>query len=236
MLYLILLGFSLLSFSTQALAETVYISAAASMTDVVNRVIAKYVAQNPDVAIQPNFASSGNLAKQIEQGAPADVFISANPKWMEYCIDKGLVHEKDSAVLAINSLVFVSDKTLPDASMEKLPQLERIAMGSPESVPAGKYAQKAMESADVYDLLVDTKKLIFTKDVRQALLYAERGEVDGAFIYRTDAFLAHSTEIQFAVPQELYPQVSYLIGLTVQGAGNDAAQSFLPSSAVRRQK
>lgn len=215
----------LVSFTASADAGEIRLSAAASLTDAVKEIVADYQKAHPENTILVNFASSGALAKQITAGAPADVYISANPKWMQHLQQNGLISTGVERILVQNSLVFVGitegAKTLRD-----LPALERIALGSPASVPAGKYAEQALNKAGLYTQLQDGEKLILAKDVRQALLYADRGEVDGAFVYRTDALLAKQAQILFAVPQEFYPQVVYPAAMTKEGQGKKVVEEF----------
>ena len=207
-----------------ALAAEVHLSVAASMTDVTKELISAYQKSAPDVALLPNFASSGSLAKQIAQGAPADLFISANPKWMTYLVDAGSVSAAQVRILAGNTLVLVGRKGLPVTTLADVAKLGKIAIGSPKSVPAGQYAAQALKSAGIYDALAG--KLVLTKDVRQALVYADRGEVDGAFVYKTDALLAQNAVILLAVPEQLYDPVLYPVALTKAGSANPAAVAF----------
>ncbi len=222
LLFLLLQGFSACSVQT----ETVYVSVAASMTDVFKELLDRFALLQPQVKIRPNFASSGSLAKQIEQGAPADIYISANPKWMRYLLEKDLIEPGSEHTFAYNNLVFISSSTTLDVDLARLNQLERIALGSPQSVPAGQYARQAMTAAGVYAPLEQARKLVMAKDVRQALLYADRGEVDGAFVYATDAALAKTARILFVVPEKLYDRISYPLALTREGADKNAARSF----------
>jgi molybdate transport system substrate-binding protein len=207
-------------------AQTIHLSVAASMTDAFNKMITDFSAQHTDAEFLPNFASSGSLAKQIEQGAPADVYVSANPKWMKYLVEKELVAPGTDRIFAFNQLVFVGMKKSTELSLDGLTGLERIALGTPQSVPAGQYAKQAMEHAGIYAALEQGKKLVMAKDVRQALIYADRGEVDGAFVYKTDALLAKNAQILFVVPEDYYDRVSYPIALTNEGAKNDLAKAF----------
>jgi molybdate transport system substrate-binding protein len=108
--------------------------------------------------------------------------------------------------------------------MQGLIKLDRIAIGSPKSVPAGEYATEAFKKAGIDRQL--EKKLVMARDVRECLMYAERGEVDGAFVYKTDALLAKQAKILFTVPQELYPRVMYPMALTTTGAKNRDAAAF----------
>jgi molybdate transport system substrate-binding protein len=129
-------------------------------------------------------------------------------------------------IFAYNKLVFLGGKRSTPLTLNKLTDLERIALGSPQSVPAGQYAKQALEHTGVYALLAQQRKLVMAKDVRQALLYADRGEVDGAFVYQTDALLARTAKILFTVPDDLYDRVSYPLGLTPAGAKNTSAKAL----------
>lgn len=216
-----------LSFSFPAGAAGFRISAAASLAAAVQELIGIYQHQHPDIEILPNFASSGSLARQIETGAPADVFVSANPKWMDYLESRGLISGQSVRPLVGNQLVFVGFPVDNVRSLDDLVGLDRVALGSPKSTPVGRYAEQAMTAAGIYQQLKATGKLIFAKDVFQALIYAERQEVDGAFIYQTDALLAKQAKILFTVPQKFYPQVVYPAALTEDGISNPAARNFL---------
>ncbi len=207
-------------------AQTIHLSVAASMTDAFNEMITAFSVKHTTAEIQPNYASSGSLAKQIEQGAPTDIFVSANPKWMKYLVEKELVAAGTDHILAFNQLVFIGAKKSTELSLKGLTGLNRIALGTPQSVPAGQYAKQAMEHAGIYATMEQAKKLVMAKDVRQALMYADRGEVDGAFVYKTDALLAKNAQILFVVPKDYYDRVSYPIALTNEGAKNDLAKAF----------
>lgn len=225
------LTLSLFLFSS-AQAETVNLSIAASMTDATKDLIAEFAKTHPQDELIPNFASSGNLARQIENGAPADIYVSANPKWMAYVQKLDLINAPSQRTFAYNSLVFISAEHDTEITMENLGSLERIALGNPQSVPAGQYAKTALTATGSYDELSKAHKLIFAKDVRQALLYADRGEVDGAFVYKTDALIATTAKILFTVNADLYPRVSYPIALTKEGTKNSVAKDFFDFTAT----
>jgi molybdate transport system substrate-binding protein len=207
-------------------AQPVNLSVAASMTDAFKEIITGFSAAHPAAQLRPNFASSGSLAKQINQGAPADIYVSANPKWMKYLLEKQMIAPGTDRIFAYNKLVFIGEKRSTGLSLAGLVSLERIALGSPRSVPAGQYAKQAMDRAGIYALLKQERKLVMAKDVRQALLYADRGEVDGAFVYKTDARLATKAKILFTVPDDLYDRVSYPLALTISGAKKNMAIAF----------
>lgn len=212
--------------ATGMAAEGLRLSVAASLTDAVKELVADYQQQNPDATLLTNFASSGVLAKQISAGAPADIYISANPKWLQFLEQKGLISGKAAQVLVHNRLVFVGHPENATKTLEDLPKLEKVALGSPKSVPAGRYAEQALNSAGIYAELHAANKLVLTKDVRQALLYADRGMVDGAFVYHTDALLAQQAKIIFTIPPHLYPPVTYPVALTRTGAESSRARAF----------
>ncbi len=206
-------------------AAEVRVFAAASMKEVVTELCDQY-AQQKDVRLVKNFAASGTLARQIAQGAPADLYISADPKWMDHLQQQGALVVDTRRTLAYNELAYVGDPVLPVSRMEDLKLVKRIAIGSPRSVPAGSYAEQAMRGAGLYEELLRAGTLVFAKDVRQALIYADRGEVEGAFVYSSDALLAQRARVLFSVPQELYPRVVYPLGLTPDGAKNPQAVAF----------
>lgn len=212
--------------TVHAHAETIRLSVAASMTDAFREIIANFSVAHPALKLQPNFASSGSLAKQIEQDAPIDIYVSANPKWMTYLAEKQLIETGANRIFAHNRLVFIGMESRGDLSMNDLSSLERIAIGAPLSVPAGQYARQAMKKSGVYANLEQDRKLVLAKDVRQALLYADRGEVDGAFVYKTDALLAVHAKILFVVPAELHSRISYPLALTAAGAKKESARTF----------
>jgi len=210
--------------TTTAFAAEVRLSVAASMTDAVKAIIATYQGKVDGVTFLPNFGSSGALAKQIALGAPADIFISANPRWMTYLVEEKRIPSGSVRTFAFNTLVFVGRKGLAVSTLDDVAKLQRIAIGSPRSVPAGQYAEQALKAAGLYDKLKD--RLVMAQDVRQALVYADRGETDGAFVYRTDALLAKEAVILLEVPQALYEEVTCPVGLTAEGAANPAAVAF----------
>ena len=202
----------------------VNLSIAASLKEVINDLSDGFAKRTPGVKFLKNYGGSGALAKQIENGAPADIFISANLEWMDYLKNKKLVDSERAGILAYNTLVFAGSPDKQVATMQGLLKLEKIAIGSPRSVPAGEYAMEAFKKAGIDTRL--EKKLVMAKDVRECLMYVERGEVDGAFVYRTDALRAKHAKILFTVPQDLYSRVTYPMGLTMTGVKNKDAESF----------
>lgn len=222
---------SVFVFASPLYGAELRISIAASMTELFKDFIAAFNVQYPEIRIIPNFGPSGGLAKQINQGAPADLYVSANPKWMAFLVERRKIESSTQKIFAHNILVFVGRPGKSILSLADLTGLELIGIGSPRSVPAGQYARQALEKSGLYDTFLQGGKLVMAKDVRQALIYADRGETDGSFVYKTDALLANHAEILFEVPQELYDKVTYRLAITVQGSGKVEAQKFYTFAA-----
>ncbi len=225
MVKLLLCAFCLALLVAPAMAGEINISAAASLREAVSELSSNFSKNNPGVKFQNNFGASGTVAKQIENGAPADLFFSANPEWMDYLKGKKLMDVQSITILAFNSLVFVGKPDLKVKTIQDVTMLDKIAIGSPKSVPAGQYAMEAFNKAGINKKLEN--KLVMARDVRECLMYADRGEVDGAFVYKTDAEqMAKNVMILFTVPQELYPRVTYPMGLTAEGTKKAEAVAF----------
>lgn len=182
-----LLAALLLAMPLIASAQQLTVSAAASLTEAFKAIGARFEARHPGAKIRFNFAASGALLQQIANGAPVDVFASADPETM----DRGaaLWLEGTRRDFAANALVLV---TPPDAITQRvselaLPAVRRIAIGKPASVPAGRYAQQVLAGLQLWEPL--QPKLVFADNVRQVLDYVARGEVEAGFIYRSDAAL-----------------------------------------------
>ncbi|MGL1932527.1 MAG: molybdate ABC transporter substrate-binding protein [Desulfotalea sp.] len=229
-----ILSVLMISWNVSARAETINISVASSMTDTFKDIIAAYSVSHPETRVLANYGSSGSLAKQINQGAPADLYVSANPKWIKFLVDNKDVISSDKRVVAYNKLVFIGRGGATVDKMSDLLSLEKISIGTPQNVPAGQYARQAMKKTRVYSQLKEQRKLVMAKDVRQALLYADRGEVDGAFVYKTDALLAKDAKILFIVPDALYDRVVYIFALTTSGAERPVATAFYEFLATKK--
>jgi len=156
---------SVLCLASSAFAGEISLSVAASLREVVNELADGFSGNNPGVTFKKNFGGSGALAKQIENGAPADVFISANLEWMDYLKARKLTDDRSIAVFAYNELVFAGRPELKASSLQDMVKLDKIAIGSPKSVPAGEYAVAAFKKAGI-DRRIE-KKLVMARDVRE---------------------------------------------------------------------
>ncbi|WP_028610763.1 molybdate ABC transporter substrate-binding protein [Paenibacillus harenae] len=191
------------------------ISAAASLTDALGEIRNRYESKNKSVKLYFNFGASGALQQQIEQGAPADLFLSAAPKNMKALVDKELIDADKQKTLLTNELVVVipSDGKSVIGSMAELTnkKVNNVAIGIPESVPAGSYAKEALLNANLWEAL--QTKMVQGKDVRQVLQYVETGNADAGFVYRTDALTSQKVTTAFAVDPTTYAPVEYPIGI-----------------------
>lgn len=199
--------------STVALAENITVFAAASMTNVLQQIGDEYKKQYPEDTLTFSFAGSSTLAKQIEQDAPADLFVSADQKWMDYVAQKQPQKTKNIKVLAENALVLIapSASTLNVASVKEINFKSVIgesylAVGD-DNVPVGRYAKKALENLGLWADVEN--RLSKAKDVRAVLAYIERGELPLGIVYSTDAKISDKVKVVAEFPQESYGKVVY---------------------------
>lgn len=204
------------------------ISAAASLTDAMKEIETNYELANPYIELNFNFGASGALQQQIEQGAPADVFVSAATKNMNALVDENLIASGDQKNLLQNSLVAIvpADGTNTVASETDLTSdsIKTVAIGIPESVPAGTYAKEALTNAKLWDEL--ESKLVQGKDVRQVLQYVETGNADAGFVYKTDALTSDQVKIAFEVDKNNYTPANYPIGIIEGTKHRTEAEQF----------
>lgn len=216
--------------STTKRAETaeLLVSAAASMTDALRDIQKDYEAVHPDVKLTFNFGASGALQHQIEQGAPADLFLSAAAKNMKALVDQQLIDPGQQKDLLGNQLVAVvpEDGKAQVASASDLTKegVKNVAIGIPESVPAGNYAKEALTSLKLWDAL--QPKMVQGKDVRQVLQYVETGNADVGFVYKTDALTSHKVKVAFTVDPQAYKPIVYPIGIVKATRHSKEAEDF----------
>lgn len=191
------------------------VSAAASLTDALNELRPVFETANPDIGLAFNFGASGALQRQIEQGAPADVFLSASTRSMQTLADGGLVDAGRLVDLLVNELVVVvppgGNSGIASVTDLTNTDMKRIAIGIPDTVPAGGYAKEALTRAGIWEEL--QPRLVQAKDVRQVLQYVETGNADAGFVYRTDALASDRVEIAFVVDPASYSPAVYPMGI-----------------------
>ncbi|WFA85220.1 molybdate ABC transporter substrate-binding protein [Paenibacillus amylolyticus] len=204
------------------------ISAAASLTDAMKEIETNYELANPYIELNFNFGASGALQQQIEQGAPADVFVSAATKNMNALVDENLIASGDQKNLLQNSLVAIvpadGNHTVTSETDLTSDSIKTVAIGIPESVPAGTYAKEALTNAKLWDEL--ESKLVQGKDVRQVLQYVETGNADAGFVYKTDALTSDQVKIAFEVDKNSYTPANYPIGIIEGTKHRTEAEQF----------
>jgi molybdate transport system substrate-binding protein len=194
-----------------AAEKTLIVSAAISLKDVLTRLTADFEKKNGPVKIRYNFAGSGQLRAQIENGAPVDVFVSASTGDMDKLSQKKMIIESSRINLVANRLVLIGNRkqppALPDISNLASNTIRRIAIGNPATVPAGQYAKDVLNYYKLYDQL--TSKLILGENVRQVLDYVARGEVDCGFVYATDAHVEKAVVVVRDIPENAHKPIIY---------------------------
>ncbi len=214
--------------SVSSWAADLTVSAAASLTQAFQEMGSQFEAQNPGTKLRFNFAASGALLQQIVNGAPVDVLACADTDTMAKAVAKAVVNASDSKVFATNRLVLVtpakSDLALKQLSDLKKPEVKRIAMGVPASVPAGHYAQGVLDKAGLWADVKD--KIISTQNVRQALDYVARNEVDAGFVYASDAQLM-AGKVNVALQVATASAIQYPIAKVASSTQAAEAQKFI---------
>ncbi len=208
--------------------EELVVSAAASLTNGLKEVGEKFEASHPGMKVIFNFAASGALLRQLEQGAPVDVFASADQKSMDEAEEKGLISTGSRIDFVSNQLVLIvpiesklSLKTLSDLAR---PEVERLSLGNVDSVPAGRYAKQVLVHEKLWEEL--TPKFVFANTVRQVLDYVSRGEVDAGFVYATDAVIGGG-KVKVAVEAQGHEPILYPVAVTKMARNVEAAKLFV---------
>lgn len=206
----------------------VTVLAAASLTDALDEIIAEYE-KDADATITASYAGSGDLVQQIEGGAPCDIFISASKSNMDQLEEGGYVNTDTRKNLLINTLTLIAAAEAADTvTMDTLTSdtVGTIAIGEPETVPAGKYASQVFENMGITAGVEG--KVVYAKDVRAVLSYVESGDADCGFVYRTDALLLdeEAGTIIGDVDTALHDAIVYPAAILADAPAADAAAGF----------
>ncbi len=211
--------------------EKLTVYAAASTTNAMTEV-AKLYEKKTGTQVALSFASSSTLAKQIEMGAPAQVYLSANPEWMDYLEQKGLIEPGGRADVLGNRIALIApaDSAIEEVKIEKGFDLAKIlgdgylAMGDPDHVPAGMYGKAALQGLGAWEAV--EKKVARAKDVRAALALVERGESPLGLVYTTDAAISEKVKVVGLFPEDSHPPIVYPVAI-VKGADLKASMPFI---------
>ncbi|MCD1126357.1 molybdate ABC transporter substrate-binding protein [Jinshanibacter sp. LJY008] len=215
---------------TASAAEKITVFAAASLTNALEEIATDYKKKS-GVEVASSFASSSTLARQIEQGAPADMFISADQQWMDYVVEKKLMDDKTRVTLLGNDLVLVApaDSSLKHVNVNKVTDWSsllkdgRLAVGDPDHVPAGIYTRQALTFLGVWDQL--SLKMARANNVRAALALVERGEAPLGIVYGSDVVASKKVKMVGIFPDDSHLPVEYPMA-AVKDHATPAVQAF----------
>lgn len=217
--------------------DELIVSAAASLKDSLEEIKPIYLKKQANLNLTYNFGSSGSLQQQIKQGAPVDVFMSAAKKQMDALQDKGLLSDGTRKNLLKNQMVLIvpknntTIKSFQDLATDKS---KKIAMGEPQSVPAGQYAQELLTSLGLLNKVTD--KVVYAKDVRQVLSYVATGNVDAGFVYLTDAKTSNKVKIVATASPNTHSPIIYLIAVIKDSKNLNEAKNYVEFLSSERAK
>lgn len=225
----ILLLISGCSNQTNDAEHKILVSAAASLSGPLNEIVDEFQKQYPDTVVTLQFGASGKLAQQIQQGAPVDVFLSADEKRMDILAAQNMILSNTKTAFTKNKLVLIANKN-SNVSIDSLNELpsskqSQITIGNPESVPAGTYARQALKKVGVWDSLKGD--LVFTKDVRQVLTYVESGNTDLGFVYASDLKRSDLVKEVTGIDKGLYEPIIYPAAVTSSSEETEKAKLFV---------
>jgi molybdate transport system substrate-binding protein len=212
-------------------ADDVVVFAAASLKNALDEITTRYLNESGK-SVVVSYAASSALAKQIEEGAPADIFFSADFAWMDYLAERGLIASDTRRSLLGNEIVLIVPKD-STATTTIAPGLDlagllgtdgRLAMADVEGVPAGRYAKESLESLGVWDQVAG--HIVQAENVRAALAFVARGEAPVGIVYATDANAEPSVKVLGAFPADSHPPIVYPVALTATSTSPDA-RAFL---------
>jgi len=213
---------------SSAHAEEILVSAAASLTDALNEIARTYGAKSKNT-VRFNFGPSNGLARQIEEGAPADIFFSADLPQMDALDKNGRLEPGTRKNLLSNQLVIIvpADSKLAISSPKDLlkAEVKKIALAEPTSVPVGVYSSKYLSDEGLWDQV--KPKVVPVQDVRATLASVESGNVEAGFVYKTDAAISKKVKIVYEVPIHKGPKIIYPIAIVKESKRKDAARDFL---------
>ena len=211
-----------------ASASDITVSGAASLTNAFTEVKGAFEKAHPDIHVATNFAASNPLLQQMREGAPVDVFASADQDTMNKAEQEKLIDPATRRNFVANSLVLIVPLSAQDNGPVKnaadLSKAKRIAVGNPDSVPAGRYARASLQSLGQWDAL--QPQMVQGESVRQVFDYVSRGEADAGFVYATDAFIAKD-KVAIVDTMSGHEPILYPVAVTSSAKDKAAAQAFV---------
>ncbi|MFK0733956.1 MAG: molybdate ABC transporter substrate-binding protein [Gloeotrichia echinulata GP01] len=204
------------------------VSAAASLKEALEEIKPIYQQSKPNTNLNYNFGASGALQQQIEQGAPADIFISAAKKQVDALQQKGLLVPGTRTIIAKNRLVLVVPKNVVGVTSFynlKDDKIKKIAIGEPRSVPAGQYAEQVLQKLKILPQV--KSKLVYTNNVRQVLASVESGNADAGLLYATDAKISDKVKVVVVADEKYHSPIIYPVAVLKNSKNVDAAKEFV---------
>lgn len=215
-------------FAAVCRTDEILVSAAASLTDVLNEIGKGYQSTSKNT-VAFNFGPSSGLARQIDEGAPADVFFSANLAQMDNLDKKGRLERGTRKNLLSNQLVMIvpADSKLALASPKDLLKagVKKVALAEPSSVPAGVYSKKYLVDEGLWNEV--KAKVVPVQNVRATLASVESGNVEAGFVYKTDAAISKKVKIVYEVPLDKGPKITYPVAIVKESTRKEAARDFM---------
>ena len=208
--------------------KVLHVSAAASLTNVMQDIAADYEKQHPDVKVEFNFGSSGALQQAIENGGNADVFVSAAQKQMNALEKAGLLADGTRADLLVNDVVLIvpkdSKKNIATFEDLKGSAVQHLALGEPKGVPVGQYSEEIFTKMNMLDAM--KAKAVYGSDVRQVLAWVEGGEADVGLVYATDAAISDGVKVVAKAPADTHKPIIYPAAVLKDSKQMDLAKDF----------
>lgn len=203
------------------------LAVAASLTESIQEIEATYHHDHPEVEFTNTFGSSGLLARQIEQGAPVDLFLSAAEKPIKELDGQGLLVPKSAVTLLRNQLVLIAPASSKLSSLNQLTakEIRAVALGEPQSVPAGQYAEESLTKLNLMNAI--RPHVVYGKDVRQVLSFVATGNADAGLVYATDAMTTQNVRVVLTIPESSHEPIVYPAALIARRPYTAQAQAFL---------
>lgn len=226
--FCLIIAFTAALLPPMAAASELTVFAAASLREAMERIASGYERET-GTRVVFSFAGTGTLARQVEAGAPADLFVSADSDWMDYVAESGGVDPQSVRQIASNALVLAGPKGSPEIGLNASEIAgfldgQRMAMADPDTVPAGRYGKAALEKLGLWQRV--SGQLAPMENVRIALASVARGDTPLGLVYRTDAEIEPDVAVVATFPGSSHPEIRYLAALTGTG-GDPAAEAFL---------
>ena len=217
-----------------AAAQTITVSAAASLTDAFKEIGPKFEAARPGVGVRFNFAASGVLIQQIVQGAPVDVFVSADQETMDRGVERKVIDADTRRDFAANAVVLIAPRrggpALAALADLQAPAVRRIAIGKTATVPVGRYTKQVLDRAGLWSTL--EPKFVPADSVRQVLDYVARGETEAGFVYRTDAAIM-ADKVRIVLTADGHAPVRYPAAVVGESRQKAVAKDFVAYLSTR---